>query len=163
MLPLDSVEKFRGWKSPLLSLSRRWCYSGSYLPPCIWEQLAGMRDGRGAWGGLSQGCLPLSLSGSSDKEFTCKSGDVRDVVLFPKLGLSPEGGHGNPLLYSCLESPMDRGVCSAIVHSVTKSGTRLKQLNTHALSLIIRESLVLSVRHFQFCVTLHLPKSIPPI
>ena len=102
-------------------------------------------------------------SGSSDKEFTCKSGDVRDVVLFPRLGLSPEGGHGNPLLYSCLESPMDRGVCSAIVHSVTKSGTRLKQLNTHALSLIIRESLVLSVRHFQFCVTLHLPKSIPPI
>ena len=58
---------------------------------------------------------------------------------------------------------MERGVCRATVHGVTKSWTRLKQLSTHALSLIIRQSLVLSIMHFLFCVILHLPKSIPLI
>ena len=37
--------------------------------------------------------------------------------------LSPGGGHGNPLQYSCLEKTMDREDCRAIVHGVTKSGT----------------------------------------
>ena len=32
-------------------------------------------------------------------------GDSRDVGLIPELGRSPEGGHGNPLQYSCLENP----------------------------------------------------------
>ena len=45
---------------------------------------------------------------------------------------SPGGGHGNPLWYSCLENPMDKGACWATVHSITKSWTRLKQLITHA-------------------------------
>ena len=35
--------------------------------------------------------------------------DIRDVGLIPGLGRSPGGGHSNPLQYSCLESPMDRG------------------------------------------------------
>ena len=34
-------------------------------------------------------------------------------------------GHGNPLQYSCLENPMDRGAWWAIVHWVTKSWTQL--------------------------------------
>ena len=38
-------------------------------------------------------------------------------------GRSPEGGHGNPLQYSCLENSMDRGACQAIVHGVAKSWT----------------------------------------
>ena len=37
------------------------------------------------------------------------AGDVRDVDLIPELGKSPGGGHGNPMQYSCLENPMDRG------------------------------------------------------
>ena len=41
------------------------------------------------------------------------------------LGRSPGGGNGNLLQYSCLENPMDRGACQAIVHSVTKSQTQL--------------------------------------
>ena len=41
---------------------------------------------------------------------------------------SPGGGHGNPLQYSCLENPMDRGAWRATVHRVAKSQT---QLNTH--------------------------------
>ena len=47
-------------------------------------------------------------------------------------GRSPEGGHGNPLQYSCLENPMDRGALEATVHRVAKSQTRLKQFSTHA-------------------------------
>ena len=44
----------------------------------------------------------------------------------------PGGGHGNPLQYSCLENPMDRGACWAPVHGVTKSQARLKQLSAHS-------------------------------
>ena len=39
-----------------------------------------------------------------------KAGDIRDVGSVPGLGRSPGGGHGNPLQYSCLENPKDRGV-----------------------------------------------------
>ena len=49
----------------------------------------------------------------------------------PGSGRSPGGGHGNPLWYSCLENPIDRGAGRAIVHGVTKSWTRLKRLSTH--------------------------------
>ena len=35
--------------------------------------------------------------------------DIRDEGSIPGLGRSPGGGHGNPLQYSCLENPMDRG------------------------------------------------------
>ena len=43
--------------------------------------------------------------------------------LIPRWGRSPGGGQGNPLQYSCLENPMDRGAQWAAVHSVTESGT----------------------------------------
>ena len=46
------------------------------------------------------------------------AGDVRDVGLIPEWERSPGGGHGNPLQYSCLENPMDRGAWRAIVHRV---------------------------------------------
>ena len=42
-----------------------------------------------------------------------------------------EKGNGNPLQYSCLENPMDRGAWWAMVHRVAKSQTRLKGLCTH--------------------------------
>ena len=41
---------------------------------------------------------------------------------------SPGGGQGNPLLYSCLENPMDRGAWWATVHGVKKSWTQLSAL-----------------------------------
>ena len=41
----------------------------------------------------------------------------------PALGRSSGGGNGNPLQYSCLENPMDRGAWWAIVHGVTKNQT----------------------------------------
>ena len=54
------------------------------------------------------------------------AGDLRDLGLIPGSGRSPGGGHGNPLLYSCLENPMDRGAWQETVHMVTKIQTQLK-------------------------------------
>ena len=59
------------------------------------------------------------------------AGDMRDRGLIPGLGSSLGGGHGNPLQYSCLENPMDRGAWRATVHGVAELDT-LKQLSTHA-------------------------------
>ena len=44
----------------------------------------------------------------------------------PRLGRSPGRGYGNPLQYSCLENPMDRGASWALVHWIAKSWIRLK-------------------------------------
>ena len=43
-----------------------------------------------------------------------------DMDLIPGLGRSPVGGQGNPLQYTCLENPMDRGAWWATVHGVAK-------------------------------------------
>ena len=51
------------------------------------------------------------------------AGGIKDVGLIPGLGRSPGGGHGNPLQYSGLENPVDRGACWATVHRVAKSWT----------------------------------------
>ena len=60
--------------------------------------------------------------GSDGKESACNTGDLGSI---PGLGVSPGGGHGNPLQYSCLENPMDRGAWQATAHGVTKSQTQL--------------------------------------
>ena len=60
--------------------------------------------------------------------------DLRDAGLIPGSGKSPEVGNGNPLQYSCLENPMDRGAWQATVHGVAQSWTRLRQLSTHTPS-----------------------------
>ena len=59
------------------------------------------------------------------------AGDMRDTGSSPGSGRSPGGGHSNPLQYSCLEHPMDRGAWQATVHGVAKSRTWLKQLSRH--------------------------------
>ena len=43
------------------------------------------------------------------KNPSANAGDIRDVGSIPGLGKSPGGWHGNPLQYSCLENPVDRG------------------------------------------------------
>ena len=58
--------------------------------------------------------------GSVVKNPPDNAGDVRDMGSIPGLGRSPRGENGNPLQYSCLENPMDRGVWWATVHGVTK-------------------------------------------
>ena len=62
------------------------------------------------------------------------AGYVRDTGLIPGLGRSPTGGNGNPLQYSCLENPMDRGAWQARVHRVAQSWTRVKGLSMSTLS-----------------------------
>ena len=61
--------------------------------------------------------------GGSDGRGSAHNGG--DLGLIPGLGRSPGGGHGNPLQYSCLENPMDRGAWQATVHGVAKSLTWL--------------------------------------
>ena len=70
--------------------------------------------------------------GPVDKESTCNSGEAGDMASIPGPERSPGGGHGNPLQYSCLENPMDRGAWWATVHSVEKSWIWLKRWGTHA-------------------------------
>ena len=60
--------------------------------------------------------------GSDSEEFACNAGDPGVI---PGSGRSPGGGHGNPLQYSCLENPTDRGAWWATVHGVAKSWTGL--------------------------------------
>ena len=63
------------------------------------------------------------------------AGDIRDAGSVPGSERSLGGGHGNPLQYSCLENPMDRGAWWTTVHGVTKSWTQLKQLSRHPHTL----------------------------
>ena len=74
-----------------------------------------------------QGLLPASVPsqtacwgfpvGSVGKESTCNAGAPGSI---PGLGRVPGKGNGNPLQYSCLENPMDRGAWRAIVHGVSR-------------------------------------------
>ena len=80
-------------------------------------------------GGSELGCLDLNPSlpviglpgWLTGKQSTCNAGAEGDVGLIPGLGRCPEGGDGNPLQYSCLENPTDRGAWRATVHRVTES------------------------------------------
>ena len=63
---------------------------------------------------LKEGAAPNSdthcaVAGTSGKAPPANAGDIRHVGSIPGLGRSPGGGHGNPLQYSCLKNPMDRG------------------------------------------------------
>ena len=66
------------------------------------------------------------------KNLPTNAGDVRDAGSIPGLERSPEGGNGNPLQYSCLKNPMDRGAWQATGHHVSRSHVRLKGLSTCA-------------------------------
>ena len=80
------------------------------------------------------------LPGSSDsKDSIC---NAEDPDLIPGLGRSPGGGHGNPLQYSLLENPMDRGAWCPTVHGVTKSWTQLSNLTLSFQRLPLSETQV---------------------
>ena len=83
------------------------------------------------WGA---GELPQWLGG---KEFACPAGAVGYVGSIPESGRTPRGVNGNPLQYSCLENPVDRGAWQAIVQRVTKSQTGQKQPSTHTYKYIL--------------------------
>ena len=62
--------------------------------------------------------------GALVKNPPASAGDARDLGWIPWLGNSPGGGLGNPLQYSCLENPVERGTWCT-VHGVAKCRTRL--------------------------------------
>ena len=57
------------------------------------------------------------------KDPPANEGDIRDAGSVPGLGRSPRGQHGNPLQYSCLKNPVDRGAWQATFHRVAESDT----------------------------------------
>ena len=75
------------------------------------------------------------------KNLPANTGDIRDSSLIPGSGSSSGEGNGNPLQYSCLENPMDRGAWWAAVHGVTRSQTRLSDFtftfHFHALEKVM--------------------------
>ena len=76
--------------------------------------------------------------------------------MIPGLGSSPGEGNGNPLQYSCLENPMDRGLWQAIVHGVSRVGHDLATkllLVLLCCSLLIFYSLIFS-RFFFICASI---------
>ena len=87
-------------------------------PPTKWWVFVG-------WGGFP--------GGSDDKASACNAGDLGSI---PGLGRSPGEENGNPLQYSCLENPMDRGAWWATAHGVAKSWTRLSDFtHTHIVDV----------------------------
>ena len=61
-----------------------------------------------------------SPGGSDNKESACNAGDAGSI---PGLGGSPGEGNGNPLQYSCMENPVDRGAWWAATYGVAQSRT----------------------------------------
>ena len=141
---------------PLLLLLAMWDIRGVKLPKELEEWTSQAQHG--LWSSRASSPWWLPTSGGSVAATTAKSspsynltrslprasqvvpvvknppasaGDIRDVGSFPESGRSPGGGHGNPLQYSCLENPMDRGAWWAIVHGVTKSQTQQEWLSMH--------------------------------
>ena len=64
------------------------------------------------------------------KNPAANAGDIRDAGSIPGSGRSPGAGNRNPLQYSCLENPRDRGAWWAAVYVVAQSQTRLKRLSS---------------------------------
>ena len=80
---------------------------------------------------LLSGSLVSFPGGSDGKASACNAGDPG---LVPGLRRSPGEGNGNPLQYSCLENPTDRGAWWATIHRVTKSRMRLSELHFYFLA-----------------------------
>ena len=110
-----------------------WLGWGAVAPSgamCI-EQVTGLTHllTQFAW---AHGCLGFP-GGSDGKASACHGGDPGSI---PGSGRSPGEGNGNPLQYSCLKNPMDRGAWWATVHVVTKSRTRLSDFTFRPRTVI---------------------------
>ena len=95
----------------------RWGEIRNMAYPKFWKLLDGSTNRREGFPG-----------GPIGKESACQCRTLRDSGLIPGRGGSHEGGNGNPLQYSCLENPTDRGAWWATVHGMAKCQT---QLSTH--------------------------------
>ena len=80
------------------------------------------------------------LGGSVVKNPPASAGDAGDLGSIPGSGRSPGEGNGNPLQYSCLGNPMDRGAWGATVHGVAKSRTQLSNWAQHTAGSVFKDS-----------------------
>ena len=94
-----------------------WSQLDVLFPEFICTQKIYRRIKKTFWRKSSRMGIPWWLRG---KESACNTGDPGSI---PGLGRSPGEVHGNPLQYSCLENPMDRGAWWATVHGVAESNT----------------------------------------
>ena len=87
--------------------------------------LTGESQGWEAWWAAVYGVAELNTTkvtqqhSSVGKDSACNAGDTGSI---PGSGRSPAEGNGNPLQYSCLENPMDRGAWQATIHGVARVG-----------------------------------------
>ena len=65
------------------------------------------------------------------KNLPANAADVRVMGSISELGSSPRRKHGNPIQYSCLENPMERGAWLYMVHKIAKSQTQLSNYHFH--------------------------------
>ena len=86
--------------------------------------------------------------GAGSKEPPCQCRRHRRRGFYPGSGRFPGEGNGNPLQYSCLENPMDRGAWWATVHRVAKSWTWLKRLSTYEFMHELHRLFVYSLGYF---------------
>ena len=126
------ISKGQGWQHSLVAgesvdlYPAEWGASGQCRPElkctCLWPRISYFPN-------ISTNiCVKIELEecslwdfpySSVGEESACNSGDLG---LIPVSGRSPGEGNGNPLQYSCLENPMDRGAWQAVVHGVTRVG-----------------------------------------
>ena len=112
------------------SLSRGRTWSLGILRSSIWE-VTGQNGNQGLYEDNPCG---VSLPSQGANLATGRKTDevIPTAGLIPGSRRSPGGGNGNPLRYSCLKNPMDRGARWATVHSVAKSWTWLSDwAHTH--------------------------------
>ena len=100
------------------------------VSPTHWKLLISMVFWRRQYHKLPLALSLSNLGGSVVKNLCVNKGDTGDSGLIPGSGRSPAEGNGNPLQYSCLENPMDRGAWQATVHGVAQNRTQLKWLST---------------------------------
>ena len=87
-----------------------------------WVSEHSSRRAGGMTPATKQRSLPSFANSSEGQESACNAGDVGSIS---RLGRFPGEGIRNPLQYSCLGNPMDRGAWRATVHGITKYQTRL--------------------------------------
>ena len=84
---------------------------------------------------LTKDLILMGFPGGSGMKNLTAMQELQEMLVWSGLGRSLGGGHGNPLQYSCLENPVDRGAWQATVHRVTKTWTQLKWLSTHIMCI----------------------------